>query len=127
MHGVRNPVQREPLHHPGQAQTVIAVEVRDAHTRQRRGGNTGTEHLLLGALTRVEQDRLVVPAQHVAVLVPFPRGDLAGSTQHDQLSHQMTPGSGDAAVVRLQVRPERRVGRHATTAQPWSHTFAGLR
>ena len=88
VHRVRHAVQRHPLHHAGQAQAVVAVEVREADPADLAGGDTGEQHLPLGALAGVEQDPLGVPAQEVAVMVAGPGGRLARRPQH----HQFTCG-----------------------------------
>ena len=57
-------------------QIIVIDAVDDVRQRQ----------LSLGALARIEQDDLIVPAQHVAVVVAIPRRHLARRTQDHQLS-----------------------------------------
>jgi hypothetical protein len=83
---VRHLVQGHPLDHAGQAEAVIAVEVREADPVDLRGGDAGEQHLPLGALARVEENALGVPLQEVAIVVAGPGGRLARRPQHHQLT-----------------------------------------
>lgn len=84
---VRDAVEVDPLDHPGEAQAVVAVEVRDADPVQVVGGDPGAQHLALGALAGVEQDALAVPAQQVAVVVAVPGRDLARGAEDDEFAY----------------------------------------
>lgn len=88
--GVRDPVEVDPLNHPGQAQRMVAVEVCDADPVDVVGCDPSPQHLPLGALAGVEEDALAVPAQQIAVVVSVPGGNLAGGAEH----HQFTYGHG---------------------------------
>ena len=52
-----------------------------------RGRDPGVDHLPLGALARVEEQALAVPAQQVAVVVAGPGGHLAGGAEDDEFAH----------------------------------------
>ena len=69
VHRVRHPVEGEPLDDAGQAEAVVAVEVGEADPGDVVARDAGEQHLALGALARVEEDALAVPAQQVAVVV----------------------------------------------------------
>ncbi len=76
-----------PAHeHSGQAEAMIAVEVRDADPRDRCGGDVREHELALRALARVEQHTFTVPAQEVPVVVALSCRRLAGRPQHDELA-----------------------------------------
>src|SRR5689334_12220212 len=90
---MRYVVQRQPLHNPRYAETVVAVEMRDAEPRDRAGGDPGVQHLPLGPLPRIEQEAVLVPAQEVAVLRAFTRRHLAAGTEDDQLPQPRTSAS----------------------------------
>jgi hypothetical protein len=76
--GVGDPVEGEPLDDAGEAEAVVAVEVRDEDARDRRRGGTDERHLALCSFAGVEQEALVVPAEQVAVDVARSRRDLRG-------------------------------------------------
>ena len=61
--------ERERLQHPGQAEVVVGVEVRDEHLAQLDEADRGAQHLPLRALAAVEQQPLAAAAQRAA-----PRG-----------------------------------------------------
>ena len=84
---VRDLVEVDPLDDPGEAERVVAVEVRDADPVQVVRGDPGAQHLALGALAGVEEDALAVPAQQVAVVVAVPGRDLARGAEDDQFPY----------------------------------------
>ena len=93
---VRHPVQGHPLQHARQAKAVIPVEMGDADPGDLAHRDPGEDHLPLGALTRVEQQPLAVPAQQVAIVVAAAGGCLARRAQHHQLTirHGIRPYAG---------------------------------
>ena len=84
--GAGHPIKRHPLEDAGQAQAVVAVEVGDADPGDLVRGHAGEQHLALGALARIEQQALIVPAQEVPVLVAGARGRLTRGAEDDQLT-----------------------------------------
>jgi hypothetical protein len=82
----RSSVEREPGQDPGKPEAMVAVEVRDADRRDRRGRHVSQQELTLGALTGVEEDRLVIPSQHIAVVVPGSRRHLRRGAEDHELS-----------------------------------------
>ena len=59
---VRDLVEVDALDHTGEAEGVVAVEVRDADPVQVVRRDPGPQHLPLRALAGVEEDALAVPA-----------------------------------------------------------------
>ena len=90
LHDVRDLVQRHPLQHPRQAETVVPVKVGDADAGDLAGRDPGEQHLPLGSLARVEQQALVVPAQEVPVVIAATGGRLARRAEN----HQFAIGHG---------------------------------
>jgi len=80
-------VEPQPREHPGEAEAVVPVEVGEADAGDLVRGDTGEEHLPLGALARIEEDALPVPEQYVAVVVPRPGGHLGGGAEDHELAH----------------------------------------
>ncbi len=95
---VRDAVEREPLHHAGHAQAVVAVEVRDEQAGDVGGGDAGVGHLPLGALAGVDEQALAVPAQQVAVVVALAGRHLARRPEHDELTHRRDRGGARSAA-----------------------------
>jgi hypothetical protein len=87
VHRVVDLVEHQPGHDPGQPEAVVAVEVRDADPGDVRGRDPGQQHLALGALPRVEQEALFVPAQEVPVVVARARRRLARRPEHHEFAH----------------------------------------
>ena len=85
-----DPVQAHPLHDAGQAEAVVAVGVGEAHPGHGARRDVGERHLPLGALARVEQEALAVPAQQVAVVVAGPGRHLRRGAQDHELAHHAT-------------------------------------
>jgi hypothetical protein len=83
---VRHPVEADALREPGEAQTMVAVEVRNEDARDLRDRDASVDHLPLRALARVEQQPFVVPAQQVTVVIAVPGGHLAARAEDDQLT-----------------------------------------
>ena len=81
---LRHAVEREPLHDPGQAQRVVAVEVGDEHLLDLGDRDVGQDELALCPLARVEQEPDPVPAQQVTIVVTEAGGDLARGPEGDE-------------------------------------------
>ena len=79
-------IEREPCQYAGQAEAVVAVEVGDADGADRRARDACEQQLALRPLARIEEDRLVVPSQHVAVGVTIPRRHLCGCAEYNELA-----------------------------------------
>ena len=58
----------------------------------RRGRDTGERELALGALTRIEEDRLAVPAEQIPVVVAVMRRRLTRRSQHDEFTFAHSTG-----------------------------------
>src|SRR5207244_7182232 len=91
---------------PRVPQAVVAVEVAQADPGHVGGADTGLQHLPLGALTRVEQQALTVPAQEVSVMSAGAGRYLARGSEHHQLTHRNRPppagwSAGCAGTPRL--------------------------
>ena len=80
---------------------MVTVEMGDADPVDVVRGDAGPQHLPLGALARVEQDALAVPAQQIAVVVAVPGGHLARGAQH----HQFPDAQNDYPGGQLRPRP----------------------
>lgn len=85
-------VDRDAHDHPRQAKTMIAVEVADADPRNRCSRHASQGHLSLGALSRIEQHAVAVPAKQVTVVIAMSRRRLARSSQHDQFAFRHLNG-----------------------------------
>jgi hypothetical protein len=83
---VGDAVEGDPLRDAGEAEAVVAVEVGDADPGDRGGRHAGVDHLSLRALTGIEEEPLVVPAQQVAVVVAVAGRYLARGTEGDQFA-----------------------------------------
>jgi len=99
---VRHPVQGHPLQHARQAKAVIPVEMGDADPGDLAHRDPGEDHLPLGALTRVEQQPLAVPAQQVAVVVTAAGRRLARRAKNHQFTirHDIRPYAGHTPGLR---------------------------
>jgi hypothetical protein len=99
---VRHPVQGHPLQHAGQAKAVVPMEMGDADPGDLARCDPGEDHLPLGALTRVEQQPLAVPAQQVAVVVAAAGGRLARRAENHQFTirHDIRPYAGHTPGIR---------------------------
>jgi len=83
---VGDAVEADALGDAGQAEAVVAVEVRDADLRDLGHGALGIDHLPLCSFTRIEQEPVLVPPQQVAVVVPVTGGDLTGGPEGDDFA-----------------------------------------
>lgn len=81
-----NPVQRQALDDSGQTQTMVAMEMGEADDAYFPGLNPGQGHLPLSSFARVEKDAFPIPAQEKTYMISVCCGDLAGSSQHSELS-----------------------------------------
>jgi hypothetical protein len=69
-------VQDHPGKHSRQTEAVVAVDMREADTRDLAGRNSCQKHLPLGALPGVEEQALATPQQQISIVVAGPGGDL---------------------------------------------------
>jgi hypothetical protein len=51
----------------------------------------GMDHLALGALPRVEQQAMPVPAQQVAIVIAGTGGNRTGGTEHKEIAYGHVP------------------------------------
>lgn len=85
--GMPYPVEGQARQDAGKAIAMVAVDMGDADARDLRGGNIRPDHLALRAVSRVEQDALIVPTEEVAVVVACARRDLGGGTENHEFAH----------------------------------------
>jgi hypothetical protein len=76
MDRVRHTVEGQAGQDPGQAEAVIAVDMREADARDLGRRHAGMDHLPLGAFARIKEHALAVPKQQIAVMVPCAGRDL---------------------------------------------------
>jgi len=77
--------QREGLQHPGQAEVVIGVKVRDEDLAQLDQADRGAQHLPLRAFAAVEQEPLAAPAHEQRRRRPLRGRHRAGGPEEDQV------------------------------------------
>ena len=82
----RASVEREASQDSGQPETMVTVEVGDADRGDRPRRDLSPQELALGALAGVEEDRLVVPSQHIAVVIAGSRRHLCSGAEDHELS-----------------------------------------
>jgi len=81
--GAVHPVERQALDDTGEAQAMVAVEVRDADAFEAPRRHAGEQQLALGTLARIKEDAVSVPTQQVAIVVAVTGGGLARSSKDD--------------------------------------------
>ncbi len=84
---VAHTIQGHPGQHARQPEAMITVHVGDADARDLRGRDPGVNHLALRPLAGIEKQALAIPAQHIAVVVTGPCGDLGGCAEGNELTH----------------------------------------
>ena len=86
MHRARHPVQGNALDHARQAQGVVAVKMRNQNVLNLGSGQPRKDHLALGALARIEEEPVGIPAQKIGIMITVSGGNLAGGAQNHQFT-----------------------------------------
>ncbi|GAA3124280.1 hypothetical protein GCM10017600_29140 [Streptosporangium carneum] len=68
-------VPGDALDDSGDAEAVVAVEMRHADPRDVMGTDARVEHLTLGALPGIEQEALTIPEQKISIVITVAGGD----------------------------------------------------
>ena len=85
-HETPAPVESQAQDHTGQTEAMVAVEVGDADSSDRRRRDVGERQLALRALAWVEQNAFAVPAQQVSIVVAVTGRRLARGSQNNQFA-----------------------------------------
>lgn len=96
---VRAFVEAEALDDAGQAEAVVAVEMRDCDMRDLRGADVCVSHLSLCAFAGVEEYAVIVPFEEIAVVISLACRHLRGSAKYDEFS------CGHISIVKSAVSP----------------------
>src|SRR4029453_5687349 len=63
------------------------MDVGDADPGNLRGRHACVDHLTLGALSRIEENALAIPAEQVSVVIARSRRDLGGGSEENEFTH----------------------------------------
>ncbi|GAB2744317.1 hypothetical protein GCM10027038_47720 [Arthrobacter bambusae] len=63
------------------------MDMGNADTRDLAGRDASLDHLPLGAFSRIEEQALAIPMEHVSVVVARPGRDLGGGAENHEFTH----------------------------------------
>src|SRR5207302_9042114 len=97
---MRHAIQGHARKYSGQPEAVVAVDMRDADARDLAGRGTCLDHLPLGGFSRVEEQALAIPMEHISVMVAGPGRNLGGSAENNEFTH------GTECLIAWRLRPQ---------------------